>query len=87
MDQRFLDAIFHLSSVLFYFHGAMFLHNSSGFLTGSFFTLLGVDLLKHLSYELHLGARSRRECIAVEVDGTPLVLGVRKHLAYGFQHT
>ena len=30
---------------------------------------------------------SHREHIAVEVNGTPLIFGLRKHFAYGFQHT
>ena len=44
-----------------------------------------MDRLEHLSYQLHFGAGRNREYIAVEVDGTPLVFGVREHLAHSLQ--
>ena len=55
--------------------------------TGGFLALLGVDCLEHLGHLLHLGARRDREHIAVKVDGTPLVFGLRKHFSHSLQHT
>ena len=46
-----------------------------------------MDCLKHLGHQLHLGARHDRKNIAVEVDGTSLVFGLRKHFSHSLQHT
>src|SRR5699024_3743702 len=46
-----------------------------------------MDRLEHFGYQFHLGARSDREHIAVEVDSTPLVLGFREYFSYSLQHT
>ena len=44
-------------------------------------------IVKHLSYQFRLGTRRYREDIAVEVNRTPLVFGLRKHFSHSFQHT
>ena len=55
--------------------------------TGCFLALLGMDRLEHLGYQLYLGAWRNGEHIAVKVDGTPLVFGLRKHFSHSLQHT
>ena len=57
-----------------------------GFLLSSFLALLGMDPLEHLGHQFHLGAWNNGERIAVEMDGTPLVLGLWEHLSHGLQH-
>ena len=54
---------------------------------GSFLTLLSVDRLEHLSYQLCLGTRCYRENIAVEVDYAPLVCGFWEYFSHSLQHT
>ena len=46
-----------------------------------------MDRLEHLGHQLHLGARRDREHIAVEVDGAPMVFGLRKSFSHSLQHT
>ena len=45
-----------------------------------------MDRLEHRSNQLYLGTRDRREHIAVKVDDTALVLGLREHFSHSFQH-
>ena len=45
-----------------------------------------MNRLEHLGYQLHLGVRRNGEHIAVKVDGTPLVFGLRKHFSNSLQH-
>ena len=54
---------------------------------GNFLALLGVDRLEHLGHQLCLGTRCNSENVAVDVDSTLLVLGLRKHFSHSFQHT
>ena len=84
--QRFLYAVLHLLGGLFQLHGAQFLHHHLSLFSGCFLALLSVDRLKHLSHQLYLGARRNREHIAVEMNGTTLVLGLRKHFSHSLQH-
>ena len=87
VGQRFFNAVLHLLGGLLQSHGMEFLHHRFSLLSGRFLALLGVDCLKHLGYQLHLGARRDREYIAVKVDGTPLILGFREHFSHSLQHT
>ena len=72
---------------LFRLHGLQSLHHNLGFLLSCFLALLRMDRPRHLSHQLHLGARRYGEHIAVEVDGTALVFGLGEHFTHGLQHT
>src|SRR5699024_8901821 len=87
VGQCFFNAVLHLLGRLFQLHGAQFLYHRLSLFSGCFLALLSVDRLEHFGYQLHLGARRHREHIAVEVDGTPLVFGLRKHFSHSLQHT
>ena len=87
VGQCFFHVVLHLLGGLFQLHGAQFLHHSLGFLSSSLLALLSVDRLKPLGYQLYLGTRRYRENIAVEMDGTPLVLGFGEHFSHSLQHT
>ena len=87
VGQSLINAVLHLLSGLLQFHGTEFFYHGFGLFTGCFLALLGMDRLEHLGYQLYLGAWRNGEHIAVKVDGTPLVFGLRKHLSHGFQHT
>ena len=87
VGQCFFNAVLHLLGGLFQLHRMQLLHYGFGLLTGGFLALLGVERLEHLGYQLHLRARCYREHIAVKVDGTPLVFGLRKHFSHSLQHT
>ena len=70
VDQRFLSAILLLVRFL-QLHGAQFFYHGSGFLTGSFLALLGVDrpsTLSTLSY--HLDYYNNRR-IKTKLKGLP----------------
>lgn len=77
-SQGLLDAVLHLTGRLLQLHGTLFFYHSPCLSPGSFLVLLGVDRLEHFSHQLHLGARSNREHIAVEMDSVALVLGLRE---------
>lgn len=83
----FLNAILHLLRSLFQLYREQLLRHGFDFLPSSLFALLGVDRLKHLSYQLYFGARRDWGHIPVKVDGTSLVFSFRKRFAYGLQHT
>ncbi len=87
IGEGLLDLILHPLSGLLQLHGTESFRHSFSLFPGSFFALLSVDRLEHLGHQLHFGARRNSEHIAVEVDDTPLVFGLRKHLSHSFQHT
>ena len=87
VGQRFFNAVLHLPGSLFQFHGAQLFHHGFGLFAGSFLAFLSVDRLEHLGHQLYLGAWRYREHVTVEVDGTPLVFGLRKHFSHSLQHT
>ena len=87
VGQGFLNTVLNFFSGLLQPYGTEFLHHRFSLLSGRFLALLGMDRLEHLGYQLRLGARCYGEHVAVEVDGTALVFGLRKHFAYGLQHT
>ena len=55
VGQSFLNAVLHLPGGLLQFRAAQLLHHGSGFLSGSFPALLGVECLEHFGHQLHLG--------------------------------
>ena len=87
VGKRLFNAIFYLLGSLFQFHGTQFLHHRFCLLPCGLFALLSMDRLEHLGHQLHLGARDSREHIAVKVDDTALVFGLRKYFSHSFQHT
>ena len=50
IGKSLLNAILHLLGSLLQFHGAKLFHHSSGFISSSFFTFLGVDRFEHLGH-------------------------------------
>lgn len=72
----------HLLCRLLQLHLLKLNHHSIGFLPGGFFALLGVDRFERLGHLQH-----NREHIAVKMDGTALVLGVREHFPHRFDDT
>ena len=87
VGQSFLNTVLNFFSGLRQSHGTEFLYHCFSLLSDRFLTLLGVDRLEHLGYQLHFGARYYGEYVAVEVYGTPLVFGLKQHFIYGLQHT
>ena len=87
IGQRFFNAVLDLLGSLLQLHGAQLLHNGFGLLPGGLLALVSVDRLEHLGYQLHFGTRRYRENIAIEMECTPLVFGIRKHFSHSLQHT
>lgn len=87
VGQRFLHSIFYLLSGLFQLHAAKFFHHRLSLFPCSFLALLSVEGLENFGDQIHLGARCDREHVTVKVDGTTLVLGLRKHFSHSLQHT
>ncbi len=86
IGQSLLNTSFYLLRSLAQLHFPQLGHHGLSFLTGCFFALLGVDRLKHLGHQLHLGTGCHRKDIAVEMDGTPLVFGLREHFSHSLLH-
>lgn len=86
VSQGLVNTVLYLLGSLLQFHRLQLSNNSSRFLPGGFLTLLSVDRVEHLGNQLCFGARNDGKYIAVEVDGTALVLGLRKHLTNRLQH-
>lgn len=45
-----------------------------------------MDRLEHLGYQFRLGTGDRGEHIAVKMDGTAMVFGVREYFPHSLQH-
>ncbi len=87
VSQSLLNTSFYLLRSLLQLHFPQLDHHGLSLLPSSFFALLGVDRLEHLGHQLHLSARCHRKDIAVKMDGTPLVFGLREHFSHSLQHT
>ena len=87
VGQCFFNAVRYLLGSLLQLHRAQLLYYSFGFLPGCFLALLGVDRFEYFCHQLYLGTGRYREDIAVEVDGSVLVLGFGESISHNFQHT
>ena len=87
IGECFFDPIFNLLCGFLQLHFFQFFNDRPGLFTGSFFALLRMDRLEHLGYQFNLGLRYHRENVAVKVDDTALVFGIREHFSHRLQHT
>ena len=70
VGQYFINTVLYLFGSPLQFHFAQLSNNSLCLFSGCFLTLLGMDRLKHFSYQLYPGTENDRKYIAVEMDGT-----------------
>ena len=46
-----------------------------------------MNCFQHFCHKPYLRSRDNRENIAIKVDCTTLILGIRKHFNYSFKHS